>query len=95
MRRDDYLQLMTNNELIQRSLKPKEDAMMALLENNLRLSRIAKYDSDLGEDKDKMEHFIISKSIDFLENKGLSFEEAADTLKLLAVGIVFQDKLNS
>ena len=95
MRRDDYLQLMTNNELIQSSLKPKEDAMLALLENNLRLSRIARYDSDLGEEKDKMEHFIISKSIDFLENKGLSFEEAADTLTLLAVGIVFQDKLNS
>lgn len=95
MKRDDYLQLITNNELIQRALKPKDDAMFALIENNVRLARIAKYDNDLNEeDRDKMPQFCISKAIHYLETKGLEFEEALEIVSLVAVGINVQDNLH-
>ena len=65
--------------------------MTALLENNLRLALIAKHDSELDEEKEKMVHFIVDKSIDLLKNKGLSTDEAGAFLALVATSIALQD----
>lgn len=94
MKKDEYLQLLTNNEIIQAVLEPKENAMFALVENNIRLAKSAKYDKDLSEeDRTKMAEFCISKSVQFFERKGLNFEEAFNLVTLLTVGIKVQEGL--
>lgn len=93
MRKDDYIQLLTNNEIIQMELKPNGSALLALLENNLRLAGMATKDEDLGEEKDKMSSFCIHKSLEFLENKGFKSEEANETLEYLVMNITIQKKL--
>ena len=94
MKKEGYLEMMTNSEIIQMELKPKDNAMMALLENNLRLSLLAKHDDDLSEEKEKMMRFIVHKSMDFLVDKGLTEDEAGEILTILTVSIALQDKLN-
>lgn len=95
MLRDDYLQMITNNEIITTALKPKDDAMLALIENNIRLAKSAKYDKDLSEeDRDKMPQFCISKAVSFLESKGLDTAEAFEIVTLITVGVKVQDNLH-
>ena len=93
MKKDDYLQILTNNEIINLELKLESNALMALLENNLRLAGIATQDNELGEEKDKMASFILKKTLELLENKGVEFEEATNILELLMAYIHIEKKL--
>lgn len=91
MKRKDYINFIVNNDIIKHDLAVGDEGLFALAENMLYLARIATTDSDLGKEKEKMSSFIVEKTLNFLEEKGMSSDKAYEIVTKLAIGIVIED----